>query len=222
MIGYIYKITNIENNKIYIGQSKNDIQIRFKRHLYDAIDSPKPLNTKFARAIRKYGKDAFKLELIEEVNGTAADLTDREYYYINLYNTVVEGYNSTDARCRSGGNTYYGKSEQEMQIIKDKIANTKFSGKNPNAHAVKCLNIETNEVLYFETAEDATRYFGETNHQFVTRRCMSSTNRGTKKLYKEKYLFAYQEDDFITDYHIKLRHPKAKAIRVIDTNTQVQ
>ena len=29
----IYKITNLANNKIYIGQTINDIEFRFKQHL---------------------------------------------------------------------------------------------------------------------------------------------------------------------------------------------
>ena len=51
--GYIYKITNIENNKVYIGQAKN-IKRRFARHINDAVNNK--LDTHFCRAIRKYGK----------------------------------------------------------------------------------------------------------------------------------------------------------------------
>ena len=60
---WIYKITNIQNNKVYIGQSIRPIEQRFKRHINDAINNK--LDTHFARAIRKYGKDSFRIETID-------------------------------------------------------------------------------------------------------------------------------------------------------------
>ena len=50
---WIYKITNIQNNKVYIGQTIRPIEQRFHRHLNDALNNI--LDTHFARAIRKYG-----------------------------------------------------------------------------------------------------------------------------------------------------------------------
>lgn len=58
MIG-IYKITKKENGKSYIGQS-NDIERRFKEHQTKGKESRIPLDI----AIQKYGKDAFKYEII--------------------------------------------------------------------------------------------------------------------------------------------------------------
>ena len=212
MTGYIYKITNIITNKVYIGQTNKTIQERFERHLYDALRNPKPLKTKLACAIRKYGEKAFKIELIELIEGTTEQITDREYFWISYYDSVSKGYNSTDARCKSGGNTYAGKSADEIADIKQKISLTKLGSLNPNARAVKCLNIKTNEVTYYTTAQEATEAFGEPNHQFVSRRC-----RGlTKKLYKETYLFAYAEDDFITDYHYGTATPRNRKLTIVD------
>ena len=51
---YIYRITNKINNKIYIGQTIKTIKIRWLRHCTDALNYRS--NTKFAKAIRKYGK----------------------------------------------------------------------------------------------------------------------------------------------------------------------
>jgi hypothetical protein len=63
---WIYKITNIQNNKVYIGQSIRPIKARFQRHLNDALNNV--LDTHFARAIRKYGKDSFFIEEIDTAN----------------------------------------------------------------------------------------------------------------------------------------------------------
>lgn len=45
------------------------------------------------KAILKYGKDNFSLEVIEEVD--ASLLNERERYWIKYYGTYVNGYNST-------------------------------------------------------------------------------------------------------------------------------
>lgn len=60
---WIYKITNIQNNKVYIGQTIRPIEQRFHRHLNDVLNNI--IDTHFARAIRKYGKDNFIIEQID-------------------------------------------------------------------------------------------------------------------------------------------------------------
>ena len=50
-------------------------------------------NTKFHRALRKYGKDGFIWEVIEEVDNDK--LNEREIYWISYYNSYKQGYNST-------------------------------------------------------------------------------------------------------------------------------
>lgn len=82
---FIYKITNIQNNKVYIGQTIRPIEERFKRHINDALNNI--LDTHFARAIRKYGKDSFIIEQIDSAN-TAEELTSKEQYWIKYYNSV--------------------------------------------------------------------------------------------------------------------------------------
>lgn len=91
MIG-IYKITNKINGKIYIGQS-NDIQRRFLEHQNAGEKSRIPLDL----AIKKYGKNNFSYEIIEECN--INELNDKETYWIKQFNTVKNGYN-----CNLGGN----------------------------------------------------------------------------------------------------------------------
>lgn len=85
MIG-IYKITNKVNGKIYIGQSIH-IEKRWQEHC-------QPSNNKslIAKAIKKYGKENFLFEVIEQC--TKEELLEKEEYYIKMYNSVVpNGYN---------------------------------------------------------------------------------------------------------------------------------
>jgi len=58
----IYKITNIVNNKFYIGSAVN-IERRFKLHSY-MLRYNKHYNKKLQNSFNKYGKDNFKIEVV--------------------------------------------------------------------------------------------------------------------------------------------------------------
>lgn len=91
----IYLITNLDNNKKYVGLTKFSIQERFSQHTKRGF--------LLTEAIKKYGEDKFFIELIEEVD-TAGRAYELEQYYIKEYNTKVpHGYNLTD-----GGDGIFG------------------------------------------------------------------------------------------------------------------
>lgn len=89
----IYKIENLINGKIYIGQSV-DIQYRFRNHKSESFN-PKSnaYDTAIHRAIRKYGVDNFSFDVIEECDQDK--LREREVYWINYYQSFGNGYNLT-------------------------------------------------------------------------------------------------------------------------------
>ena len=206
---FIYKITNISNNKIYIGQTKRTVEVRFKRHINDAFNG---LETKIARAIRKYGKESFIVEKIDEAKNQK-ELDDKEIYWIHYYNSVENGYNMTDgAIC---ANTYKYKTEKEMDEIKHKISLSKISDKNPNHCVVKCKNIETNEEIIFGSFAECARYFNEDGNGFVQRRC----NNKTKYIYKNKYIFAYLNNDYPLDYTFEKNISRNRKVKIINLNT---
>lgn len=91
--GYIYKVTNSINNKIYIGQKKSHV---FLDKLY--LGSGKLIR----RAIQKYGKDYFRIELLCWCESKEA-LNDMEKFYIQKFNSddINIGYNI--ARGGQGG-----------------------------------------------------------------------------------------------------------------------
>ena len=92
MRGFIYKITNTINGKSYIGQTIQNVKERFYQHC--AIKCSKVVsNMAIHRAIKKYGKSNFTVEVIEEID--SANLNDRERYWIKYYNSYNNGYNST-------------------------------------------------------------------------------------------------------------------------------
>ena len=76
----VYKITNIINQKYYIGSSVN-IFGRFSNHMNrDARRYP---NHKFYKDVLKYGHLNFKLEILELCSRDV--LIEREQYYYDLY-----------------------------------------------------------------------------------------------------------------------------------------
>lgn len=197
----IYKITNKQNNKMYIGQTINPIEERWNRHCSDALN--KVLDTHFARAIRLYGPEAFVVEIIDQCN-TQEELTAKEQYWIRYYDSIHCGYNETDAAYKSGGNTYAAKTPEELEQIKEKLRDSKLGGNNPNATKVKCKNINTNEEYHFGSQSEIQAFFHETNHQFCSRRC----RREIKCLYKNEWLISYEEDEYPTEYTLKGKTPK--------------
>ena len=185
---WIYKITNIQNNKIYIGQSIRPIEDRFHRHINDALNNV--LDTHFARAIRKYGKENF---IIEEIDSASSqeELTFKEQYWIQYYNSVQDGYNETDATSKCGGNTYLSKTKEELDIIKEKIRQTKLGKDNPMARKVRRINIQTGEVDVFDTVIGCAQACGIRNGKTsITTRL----NGQIKSPYKKLYRFEYYEE----------------------------
>lgn len=91
MYGYIYKTTNLITNKIYIGQKKSN---KFLGEKY--LGSGKVLK----QALIKYGKENFKVELLEEID-CIEKMDEREIYWIAYFNATNGeiGYNRSE-----GGN----------------------------------------------------------------------------------------------------------------------
>ena len=101
----IYKTTNLINGKIYVGQD------RYNNTNY--LGS----GTLLKEAIKKYGKENFKKEILEHC--VLEELNDKEMFWIselNSYNRET-GYNLT-----SGGNQRYVLSEESKQKIREKRA----------------------------------------------------------------------------------------------------
>ena len=186
---FIYKISNDINNKVYIGQTIRPIEDRFQRHLSDAINNI--LDTHFARAIRKYGKEHFFIEEIDKANNQE-ELNLKEQYWIRFYDSVNDGYNETDALYKCGGNTYKSKTDEEMYEIRQKISLSKLKDNNSQSKKVKCKNVKSQKELFFNSIIECQEYFNENTHRFITTR----VKHQTKSLYKGEWAIAYIDEDY--------------------------
>lgn len=92
MVG-IYKITNLINQKCYIGQSR-DIHKRWISHRTRPFnEQDEDYNKTLYKAIRKYGLTNFSFEVLEECE--IEQLNEKENYWINYFNSQKNGYNET-------------------------------------------------------------------------------------------------------------------------------
>lgn len=88
----IYKITNLENQKVYIGQSV-DIKTRLKTHIKRGLGAETPTRNKLYTIMNKVGVENFSYEIIEQC--TREQLNDKERYWISYFESQDFGYNET-------------------------------------------------------------------------------------------------------------------------------
>lgn len=111
-MGFIYKITNDVNNKLYIGKTElSDPYDRWKEHLQD-YKRQRCEKRPLYEAINKYGTEHFHFEVIEETDNTE----EREKYWIEEFRTYIgfkdcNGYNAT---LGGDGKSYLNLDEKEV------------------------------------------------------------------------------------------------------------
>ena len=129
----IYKITNTENGKCYIGQSR-DIKARWQKHLSSYKSYP---DYELYRAFKKYGISKFTFEIIEECQ--IEELNEREIYWIAQYDSFNNGYNMT-----LGGEACNGTNDKKVYQYD---ISGKLIGEYKSAHeASRILNIQFTNI----------------------------------------------------------------------------
>lgn len=140
----IYKVTNIVNKKIYIGQTIHNLKKRKRQH-----ENAHKYNNNhgiFDKAINKYGKENFLWEIIDTAS-SLDELNKKEEFYIKTYDSInIDiGYN-----LKYGGNNHL-----LSENIRKKIGNAQKGEKNHmygktgknNKCSKKVINITTN-IIY--------------------------------------------------------------------------
>lgn len=110
----IYKIENLVNDKVYIGQSKN-INERIRKHK-ESLKYNHHFNKHLQRSWNKYGENNFKFNVIDICDYEL--LNDKEQFYINKYNSMNSncGYNK-----ESGGKVKKLSDETKIKISLSRI-----------------------------------------------------------------------------------------------------
>ena len=134
----IYKITS-PSNKVYIGQSI-DIERRF-RHYKRMVCKDQ---VKIYNSFLKYGVDSHIFEIIELCD--TKDLNNRERYYQDLYDSVVNGLNLLYVKSEHFNG---GHSEESKKKISDSLTGRKLT----EEHKYKIGLNNSRRVMSPETKE---------------------------------------------------------------------
>jgi len=98
-VASIYKLTNLVNNKVYIGYTKKNPNIRLQEHyIQSSIGSKATSNRLLYSAIRKHGINNFYFEVIYQSKDFKHCLSIAEAFFIKEYKShYIEGhgYNMT-------------------------------------------------------------------------------------------------------------------------------
>lgn len=220
---YIYKITNLINNKIYIGQTIN-IEERWRHHREIPYrKNSKERNRPLYRAIKKYGLDNFKFEIIDEV-GNLEIANEKEIYYISKFNSSIDenGYN-----LELGGNNGL-----KSDYTKEKISKAhkgygggsfgKRKGESYRAIRVKCLN---NNKIYPSIMDCADDLFGVDTElsKKASIKISNIINPNSNKFTYKGYSFRAIDDngDVIEKNTKPLSHGKYnKGMKIIEINSK--
>jgi hypothetical protein len=132
-MAHIYKITNIINNKKYVGKTEHPPTKRWKEHLGVARNHP---IMAISHAIHKYGPENFKFEVIEEC--LSEDVNKKETYWIGKLDTFENGYNST-----LGGDGNPGTKRERGAV-------------HPDAKAVDQYDLEGNYLCTYDSMGEAS------------------------------------------------------------------
>jgi hypothetical protein len=188
----IYKITNLINNKIYIGQSKYNNQYYLGSGL------------KIKRAITKYGESNFKKEIIDYCE-SKKEMDEKEIFWIKTYKSTdpTIGYNITNGG--QGGNL-----GEKVRMKKSKSLKS-YHEKHPEAHIgknnprfdntiYKFYNIETGEIFEgfkYDLAKEINSNSSALNALIL----------GYREIHKKWILFEYKE--ILTKEYFKEKKSKA-------------
>jgi group I intron endonuclease len=106
--GFIYRITNTINGKVYIGQTLRPLEERFREY------SPERTNNYLSASFNKYGKENFTFEQIDEAT-TLTELNSLERKWIAHYDSTNrnKGYNLA-----TGGNNAVVSEETRAKMSK--------------------------------------------------------------------------------------------------------
>lgn len=160
--GFVYIIRNTVNDKVYIGQTTQSIEERFKQHLKPSTTKTKG-SYKIYNDMRKYGKENFYIELLEIVD--IDKLNERECYFIEYYDSYKNGYNST-----RGGNSKEISTITDIELLKKlfyqnlsykEIADKFGVNKATIVRTLHSLNLRKNKLLtkdFLENHKDLFNY----------------------------------------------------------------
>lgn len=170
----IYKSVNTKTGKVYIGFDSNWPN-RLKVHK----SASKKQDSKFYRAVRKYGWDNFEWSIVYQSKDKQHTLKQMETYFINEYNSMKSGYNST-----LGGDGCFGLILSEEARKKISQANKIPKPQTPEHIKNRIESLKKNTNAFMGMLGKA--------HKMETKNKISLSNKGVPKTEEHKSKMPYQ------------------------------
>lgn len=188
----IYKATNTINGKCYIGQTRHSLEHRKNVHIRYAKQG---INTHFYQAIRKYGEDSFKWEILCTAQSKER-LNELETFYIQKYDSIKNGYNMVDGgdnnimdiesvkthhdevmqssavrekiskSLKEYRKTHPFTDEHRKKLSEKAKGNHNFGNPDTRSVACHCVDTECDVTYYFHNYLEAGRWWYETFKPF--------------------------------------------------------
>jgi hypothetical protein len=153
----IYQITNPEG-KTYIGLSK-DIKKRWESYKhYTGIAK----NSSIKFSLKKYGYENHKFEVLEEVQGNGKKLRERERYWIEKTNSLVEGLNDNMGGCGTLNHTEESKrkiSEANSKPKPSDFGTNRKKWQHTEEFKEKVRNAPRNPILMYDLEDNFIQEF---------------------------------------------------------------
>lgn len=168
-MGVIYCAKNKHNNKVYVGKTVQELDVRWGHHVNLANRGK---NLYFYNAIRKYGSESFELSVLETLDDEVA-LYEAEKKWIRDLNSSDHhfGYNST-----YGGEGFSSGDKNPNRVNPRRGAKNHNFGK-PLAEETKK---KISETLTGLLAGEKNPFYGK-NHTPETRKLIGDQQRGQKR-----------------------------------------
>lgn len=99
----IYKITNIFNEKVYIGQTRQTYSDRWRSHVKRGLKAEPATNNKLYNAMWEDGVENFTFEVLCDCK--VEELNEKERYFIKFYKSDEWGFNTNKGVATSRGST---------------------------------------------------------------------------------------------------------------------
>lgn len=201
--GIIYCVENLINGKKYVGQTIRPLRVRWLQHISDSKRLGFRGLRKFSRAIKKYGKNNFKVSIIDS-GDNFDDLNEKEIFWIEKMNSFQKGYNSNKGGSGKGISEEVRKKISEssknrviseetrlkmIEAAKTKESNFKEGKQHPFSRAIYKLNPNDFSIIEeFESVSLAGKIFQNTKRGGIE---YAAKHRGSSGgyfwVYKDEY-----------------------------------